>query len=96
MPAHSQHRVLSPPQPSPKPGSDSSLEPENESDNSEEFDDDSEEEGTPTFSLAIHPDDAEDKVFIAVVKALLMLGNRPSLPKELATFVNKEKLATLQ
>lgn len=43
----------------------------------------------------IHPDDAKDKVFTAILKALLKLGNKPSSPKELANVIMKYKYATL-
>lgn len=46
-------------------------------------------------SLAIHPDDAKDKVFAAILKALIKMGNTPSSPKELANSIVKHKLATL-
>lgn len=46
-------------------------------------------------SLAIHPDDAKDKVFAAILKALIKMGNSPSSPKELANSIVKHKLATL-
>jgi hypothetical protein len=43
----------------------------------------------------IHPDDAKDKVFTAILKALLKKGNKPSSPKELASDIVKHKYATL-
>ncbi|CAO3595149.1 unnamed protein product [Absidia cylindrospora] len=43
----------------------------------------------------IHPDDAKDKVFTAILKALLKKGNKPSSPKELANDIVKHKYATL-
>lgn len=45
--------------------------------------------------LAIHPDDAKDKVFAAILKALMKMGNTPSSPKELANTIVKHKYATL-
>ncbi|KAL0143672.1 hypothetical protein V8B55DRAFT_1479587 [Mucor lusitanicus] len=45
--------------------------------------------------VAIHPDDAKDKVFTAILKALLKMGNKPSSPKELANTIVKHKYATL-
>ncbi|CEP11603.1 hypothetical protein [Parasitella parasitica] len=45
--------------------------------------------------VSIHPDDAKDKVFTAILKALLKLGNKPSSPKELANTIVKHKYATL-
>lgn len=45
--------------------------------------------------VPIHPDDARDKVFTAIMKALLKLGNKPSSPKELANVIMKYKYATL-
>jgi hypothetical protein len=44
---------------------------------------------------ALHPEDAKDKVFIAIIKALCLLGNKPSAPRELATIILKNKLAIL-
>ncbi|KAI7897509.1 uncharacterized protein BX663DRAFT_528076 [Cokeromyces recurvatus] len=45
--------------------------------------------------VPIHPDDAKDKVFTAILKALLKMGNKPSSPKELANIIVKHKYATL-
>lgn len=45
--------------------------------------------------VSIHPDDAKDKVFTAILKALLKMGNKPSSPKELANIIVKHKYATL-
>lgn len=45
--------------------------------------------------VTIHPDDAKDKVFTAILKALLKMGNKPSSPKELANIIVKHKYATL-
>lgn len=47
------------------------------------------------LSVSIHPDDAKDKVFTAILKALLKMGNKPSSPKELANTIVKHKYATL-
>ncbi|KAG0168874.1 hypothetical protein DFQ28_004369 [Apophysomyces sp. BC1034] len=47
------------------------------------------------LSVSIHPDDAKDKVFTAILKALLKMGNKPSSPKELANVIVKYKYATL-
>jgi hypothetical protein len=43
----------------------------------------------------LHPDDARDKVFVAIIKALVKLGNRPSSPKELASAIMKFHFAIL-
>ncbi|KAF9917760.1 hypothetical protein BGZ65_012738 [Modicella reniformis] len=43
----------------------------------------------------IHPDDAKDKVFAAILKALLYLRNKPSSPKELANCIMKNKYTML-
>lgn len=43
----------------------------------------------------IHPDDAKDKVFTAILKALARMDNKPSSPKELANTIIKYKYATL-
>lgn len=45
--------------------------------------------------VPIHPDDAKDKVFTAILKALIKMGNKPSSPKELANVIVKYKYATL-
>jgi len=45
--------------------------------------------------VSIHPDDAKDKVFTAILKALIKMGNKPSSPKELANTIVKHKYATL-
>lgn len=45
--------------------------------------------------VPIHPDDAKDKVFTAILKALIKMGNKPSSPKELANIIVKYKYATL-
>ncbi|KAJ3080373.1 hypothetical protein HK102_003106 [Quaeritorhiza haematococci] len=47
------------------------------------------------FTLELHPDDAKDKVLLAIVKALFKMGNRPSTPKELSTCILRHKLANL-
>eukprot|EP00842_Homolaphlyctis_polyrhiza_P004203 jgi/Hompol1/4784/HPOL_003930-RA len=47
------------------------------------------------INVDIHRDDARDQVLIAVVKALIKIGNRPSTPKELASFILENKLTTL-
>ncbi|KAG2181759.1 hypothetical protein INT44_008574 [Umbelopsis vinacea] len=44
---------------------------------------------------SIHPDDARDKVFTAIMKALLKVGNKPSSPRELSNVITKYKYATL-
>ncbi|RKP36061.1 hypothetical protein BJ085DRAFT_34332, partial [Dimargaris cristalligena] len=43
----------------------------------------------------LHPDDARDKVFVAILKALIFMGNRPSSPKELAHCIMKQKFTIL-
>jgi len=43
----------------------------------------------------IHPDDAKDKVFVAIIKALVKNGNVPSTPKELSQYILKHKLTNL-
>ena len=43
----------------------------------------------------IHPDDAKDKVFVAIIKALVKNGNTPSTPKELSQYILKHKLTNL-
>lgn len=48
-----------------------------------------------SLPVSIHPDDAKDKVFTAILKALSKMGNKPSSPKELANIIVKHKYATL-
>ncbi|KAJ3051469.1 hypothetical protein HK097_007514 [Rhizophlyctis rosea] len=43
----------------------------------------------------MHPDDARDKVFTAIVKALLSVGNRPCTPRELSGIILREGLVGL-
>ncbi|KAJ3249818.1 hypothetical protein HK104_007545, partial [Borealophlyctis nickersoniae] len=43
----------------------------------------------------MHPDDAKDKVFTAIVKGLLKVGNRPCTPKELSGIILKHKFTNL-
>ncbi|KAJ1651576.1 hypothetical protein IWQ61_007897, partial [Dispira simplex] len=43
----------------------------------------------------LHPDDARDKVFVAIIKALLIMGNKPSSPKELANCIMKQRFTIL-
>ncbi|KAG0796913.1 hypothetical protein G6F57_005392 [Rhizopus arrhizus] len=45
--------------------------------------------------VPIHPDDAKDKVFTAILRALIKMENKPSSPKELANIIVKHKYATL-
>ncbi|TPX63809.1 hypothetical protein SpCBS45565_g06336 [Spizellomyces sp. 'palustris'] len=47
------------------------------------------------FRVEMHSDDAKDKVFLAIVKALLRQGNRPCTPKELSNLILRHKLTTL-
>ncbi|ORX89989.1 hypothetical protein K493DRAFT_63318 [Basidiobolus meristosporus CBS 931.73] len=52
----------------------------------------------PTLSLPseiLHPDDAKDKVFTAILKALVVLDNKPSSPKELANCIIKHRFTLL-
>ncbi|KAJ1913934.1 hypothetical protein H4219_004997 [Mycoemilia scoparia] len=51
-------------------------------------------DGDTLFS-SLHPDDARDKVFVAILKALLAMSNRPSSPKELSTCIMEHKFAML-
>ncbi|ORZ25839.1 hypothetical protein BCR42DRAFT_401031 [Absidia repens] len=48
-----------------------------------------------SLSVPIHPDDAKDKVFRAILKALLKMDNKPSSPKELANVIIQSDYATL-
>ncbi|KAJ2018094.1 hypothetical protein IWW57_005274, partial [Coemansia sp. S610] len=43
----------------------------------------------------LHADDARDKVFVAILKALVARHNRPSSPKELATCIMKHEFTML-
>ncbi|OZJ02162.1 hypothetical protein BZG36_04637 [Bifiguratus adelaidae] len=45
--------------------------------------------------IPIHPNDAKDKVFTAILKALVKMGNKPSSPRELANCIVKYRYATL-
>ncbi|KAJ3023583.1 hypothetical protein HKX48_002456 [Thoreauomyces humboldtii] len=47
------------------------------------------------FCVELYPDDAKDKVFLAIIKALLRQGNKPCTPKELSNLILKHKLTTL-
>ncbi|KAJ3164601.1 hypothetical protein HDU88_005248 [Geranomyces variabilis] len=46
-------------------------------------------------NVDVHPEDHRDKVFMAVMSTLIMNGNRPMTPKELAAFILKYKITTL-
>ncbi|CAO3684020.1 unnamed protein product [Rhizopus stolonifer] len=48
-----------------------------------------------SLPVPIHLDDAKDKVFTAILKALFRMENKPSSPKELANIIVKHKYATL-
>ncbi|CAO3599977.1 unnamed protein product [Absidia cylindrospora] len=48
-----------------------------------------------SLSMPIHPDNAKDKVFRAILKALLKMDNKPSSPKELANVIIQSDYATL-
>ncbi|KAJ3300347.1 hypothetical protein HK104_001765 [Borealophlyctis nickersoniae] len=67
--------------------------------NNTEMDDAVDEYGAPNratnVQIDIHPEDAKCTVLLAVIRALIMCGNRPSSPKELAAFILKNRLATL-
>ncbi|KAL1922829.1 uncharacterized protein VTP21DRAFT_9205 [Calcarisporiella thermophila] len=43
----------------------------------------------------LHPEDSRDKVFSAVLRALLEMGNRPSSPRQLASYILKHGLTQL-
>ncbi|KAJ2433322.1 hypothetical protein GGF42_009415, partial [Coemansia sp. RSA 2424] len=43
----------------------------------------------------LHAEDARDKVFVAILKALVARHNRPSSPKELATCIMKNEFTML-
>ncbi|KAG1459926.1 hypothetical protein G6F56_006057 [Rhizopus delemar] len=60
---------------------------------SDNFENKSKREGS--LNVPIHPDDAKDKVFTAIMKALVKMENKPSSPKELANIIVKHKYATL-
>ncbi|CAO3698801.1 unnamed protein product [Rhizopus stolonifer] len=59
----------------------------------DDFENKSRSEGS--LHVPIHPDDAKDKVFTAIMKALVKMENKPSSPKELANIIVKHKYATL-
>ena len=48
-----------------------------------------------TFKIEIHPDDFRDRLLVALVKALVKMGNRPSTPMELTNCVIDNKISTL-
>ncbi|KAI9204525.1 uncharacterized protein BJ171DRAFT_107884 [Polychytrium aggregatum] len=48
-----------------------------------------------SFQVRMNPEDVKDKVFLAIVKALLKMGNRPCTPKELSECIQKHKFAAL-
>lgn len=63
-------------------------------------DDNEEEEDNPftprTYDIdQLHAEDARDKVFVAILKALVIRSNRPSSPKELATCIMKHRFTVL-
>ncbi|KAJ2360999.1 hypothetical protein IW150_007350 [Coemansia sp. RSA 2607] len=43
----------------------------------------------------LHADDARDKVFVAILKALVARHNKPSSPKELATCIMRNEFTIL-
>ncbi|PVV01207.1 hypothetical protein BB560_004383 [Smittium megazygosporum] len=43
----------------------------------------------------LYPDDARDKVFVAILKALILLDNRPSSPRDLSYTISKFGFAVL-
>ncbi|KAJ2152425.1 hypothetical protein IW137_005734, partial [Coemansia sp. RSA 1287] len=43
----------------------------------------------------LHADDARDKVFVAILKALAARRNKPSSPRELATCIMKHEFTLL-
>ncbi|TPX40847.1 hypothetical protein SeLEV6574_g06377 [Synchytrium endobioticum] len=47
------------------------------------------------LNLEMYYDDAKDKVLVAIVKALLMVGNRPMAPKEISHTILRLKLTPL-
>ncbi|KAJ2449463.1 hypothetical protein EV183_004888, partial [Coemansia sp. RSA 2336] len=72
------------------------LEPDRLSDTN---DDDEQSENTflpRTYDIdRLHADDARDKVFVAILKALAARHNKPSSPKELATCIMKHEFTLL-
>ncbi|KAJ2850299.1 hypothetical protein IWW36_001985 [Coemansia brasiliensis] len=72
------------------------LEPDHFSDSN---DDDEQSENTflpRTYDIdRLHADDARDKVFVAILKALAARHNKPSSPKELATCIMKHEFTLL-
>ncbi|KAJ3032851.1 hypothetical protein HDV00_007017 [Rhizophlyctis rosea] len=46
-------------------------------------------------TIQLYPDDERCTVLVAVVQSLIMCGNRPSSPKELAAYILKKRLAVL-
>ncbi|KAJ1833568.1 hypothetical protein IWW55_001984 [Coemansia sp. RSA 2706] len=65
---------------------------------SDDHDDEQSENGflPRTYDIErLHADDARDKVFVAILKALAARHNRPSSPKELATCIMKHEFTLL-
>ncbi|KAJ2604608.1 hypothetical protein H4R99_001681, partial [Coemansia sp. RSA 1722] len=44
---------------------------------------------------ALHADDARDKVFVAILKALVARNNKPSSPKELSNCIMRNEFTIL-
>ncbi|KAI9204789.1 uncharacterized protein BJ171DRAFT_581475 [Polychytrium aggregatum] len=92
--------TLSPPASSPlSSGSDVSGGKENvqsaqpESDSAESLDPDA--NAPESVSVELSAEDARDQVLVAVVASLIILGNRPSTPKELAAHILRHRMTTL-
>ncbi|KAJ2738782.1 hypothetical protein H4S06_006395 [Coemansia sp. BCRC 34490] len=64
---------------------------------SEDDDDQSENHFLPrAYDIdRLHADDARDKVFVAILKALVARNNKPSSPKELATCIMRREFTML-
>ncbi|KAK3846119.1 MAG: hypothetical protein J3R72DRAFT_253774 [Linnemannia gamsii] len=76
----------------------SSSHSNNNSNNSAQYEDELPASSKAPLKYAlkdIHPDDSKDKVFAAILKALLYLRNKPSSPKELANCIMKNKYTML-
>ncbi|KAG0270773.1 hypothetical protein BGZ96_006189, partial [Linnemannia gamsii] len=87
---HLHHHLLHP--------SSSTSSPYNNNTNSAQYEDELPASSKAPLKYAlkdIHPDDSKDKVFAAILKALLYLRNKPSSPKELANCIMKNKYTML-
>ncbi|KAJ1565399.1 hypothetical protein HK096_003010, partial [Nowakowskiella sp. JEL0078] len=48
-----------------------------------------------SFRVSMHIEDVKDKLFVAIIKALLLSGNRPLSPKELSSIIIRNNFVSL-